>query len=226
MSWHSKILTAVMGVVASTGIAAAADLSVPAAPAPFTWNGFYLGLNAGYAGAKVGETLSAGNGSGSASIPGGIGGAQFGLNYQIGNVVWGFEGDFDGTMATKSITAGISTGSAQIPWIGTFRGRLGYAFDQYLIYATAGGAATQLVSNVNVGAIGSAQTTNTHGGWTAGGGIEAAVNRNLSVRLEYLYVDTGNINVAQVGPPVVTVTGRLQDNLVRAGFNYRFPIAW
>ena len=113
-----------------------------------------------------------------------------------------------------------------MPWIGTLRGRVGYAFDRILLYVTAGGAATQLVSTVNVGAIGSASTTFTHGAWTAGGGVEAAITEDLSARVEYLYVDTGNFFVAQVGPPVVTVTGRVQDNLVRAGVNYRLPVAW
>ena len=79
---------------------------------------------------------------------------------------------------------------------------------------------------MNVGAIGSASTSNTTGAWTAGGGLEAAITDNLSARVEYLFLDTGNITVAQVGPPFVTVTGRLQDNLVRVGLNYRLPVAW
>ena len=86
----------------------------------------------------------------------------------------GFEADFDGTMATKSINGALTQGTAQIPWIGTFRGRVGVAFDRLLIYATAGGAATQLFANVNNTPIGSAQTTETHGGWTAGGGLNMA----------------------------------------------------
>jgi outer membrane immunogenic protein len=141
-------------------------------------------------------------------------------------LVLGFEADLDGSQATKSITAGISTGTAQIPWVGTLRGRIGYAFDRFLLYATAGGGATQLRSTVNVGAISSSSTTFTHGGWTAGGGLEYAVTDSLSARLEYLYFDTGTVDVAQVGPPFVTVTGHIQDSLVRAGLNYRFPVAW
>jgi len=228
-----RVLATVIGLFAATAMAAAADLSPAPAPAPFSWNGLYLGLNAGYASATVANTVSGGglDGSGSTSIPSGMGGAQVGLNYQFGNVVLGFEADFDGVMATKTgptITAagGVTSSSSLIPWIGTLRTRVGYAFDRYLVYATAGGAATQLASTVNVGAIGSASTTDTHGAWTAGAGIEAAITDNLSAKLEYLYLDTGNINVAQVGPPFVTVTGRVQENLVRAGLNYRLPVAW
>ena len=232
MVWRSFTIAAV-GVLAASNLAQAADLAPPPAPAAYSWTGLYIGLNAGYASATVTNTVAGGgmDGSGSVAIPGGIGGAQLGYNYQWGAMVLGFEVDLDGTMATKSsatITApgGVTSGTDQIPWIGTLRGRVGYAFDRFLVYATAGGAATQLISTVNVGTIGSASTTFTHGAWTAGGGLEAALTDNLSVRLEYLYLDTGNINMAQVGPPFVTVTGRVQDNLVRAGLNYRLPVAW
>ncbi|MGD0026421.1 MAG: outer membrane protein [Xanthobacteraceae bacterium] len=228
-----RLLAAVVGLFAVTNFAWGADLSPPLAPAPFSWTGLYIGLNAGYASATVANTVSGGglDGSGSVAIPAGIGGAQIGYNYQIGPMVLGFEADFDGTMATKSsptiaTAGGTTSGTDQIPWIGTLRGRVGVAFDRFLLYATAGGAATQLVSTVNVGAIGSASTTFAHGAWTAGGGLETAITNDLSARVEYLYVDTGNINVAEVGPPFASVTGRIQDNLVRAGLNYRLPVAW
>src|SRR5580700_4745681 len=228
-NYSVRAVAAVVGLLAISELAWAADLSpAPAvAPAPYNWTGLYVGANVGYASARVTETVSGGGGTASANLPGGIGGFQIGANGQFGAVVLGFEADFDGNMATKSVIGnGILSGTAQIPWIGTLRGRVGYAFDRFLLYATAGGAATQLISTVNVGAIGSSSTTNTHGGWTAGGGLEAAITDSLSARVEYLYVDTGNINVAQLGAPLVTVTGRLQDNLVRAGVNYRLPVAW
>jgi outer membrane immunogenic protein len=228
----ARLFAATLGLLAICGPARSADLSPPLAPAPlptpYSWSGLYIGLNAGYASARVTDTFSgAGLGSATSNLPGGIGGVQIGANYQFGAVVLGFEADFDGNMATKSvIVGGNTTGTNQIPWIGTLRGRVGYAFDRLLFYATAGGAATQLYSTLNVGAITSATTTDTHGAWTAGGGLEAAITDNLSARIEYLYLDTGTINVAQLGPPFVTVTGRVQDNLVRAALNYRLPVAW
>jgi outer membrane immunogenic protein len=224
-----RAVAAVVGLLAISELAWAADLSpAPAvASAPYNWTGLYVGANVGYASARVTETVSGGGGTASANLPGGIGGFQIGANGQFGAVVLGFEADFDGNMATKSVIGnGILSGTAQIPWIGTLRGRVGYAFDRFLLYATAGGAATQLVSTVNVAGIGSASTSFMHGAWTAGGGLEAAVTKNLSARVEYLYLETANFNVAQVGPPFATVTGRLQDNLVRVGVNYRLPVAW
>ena len=151
------------------------------APTAYNWSGLYIGLNAGYAAAKVTETVT-GGGSGSANIPAGLGGLQIGANVQTGAIVWGFEGDFDGNMATKSVAVagGALSGTAQIPWLATLRGRVGYAFDHYLLYVTAGGAATELKSAVTVGAISSATTSSTAGAWTAGGGFEAAFAENLA----------------------------------------------
>lgn len=227
-----KLFASIAGLFSIGTFAWGADLAVPPrpfVPAPYSWTGLYIGLNAGYASAKVADTLAgAAVGSVSTNLTGGIGGAQFGYNYQFGNVIVGFEADFDGNMATKSFTIGgaATSGTNQIPWVGTLRGRLGYAFDRFLLYVTAGGAATQLISTINVGAIGNASTTYTHGAWTAGAGLEAAFAENFSVRVEYLYLDTGNVDVAQIGPPSVNVTGRMQDNLLRAGLNYRLPVAW
>jgi outer membrane immunogenic protein len=194
------------------------------APIPYTWSGLYIGGNAGYAGTTVDETVSGGNGTGSTNIPSFIGGGQIGANYQFGSIVVGLEADFDGTTATKSITAGVASGTSQLDWVATARGRVGMAFGRFLVYGTAGGAAMELVSVVNAGANGSANTTATHGAWTAGGGLEVAITESLSARLEYLYLDTGTVNVAYVGP--LAVTGRVQQDMVRAGLNYRLPVAW
>jgi outer membrane immunogenic protein len=234
MRSNVKIFATAVGLFATATIAQAADLSVPparvAAPVPYTWSGLYIGLNAGYTGGTLTETASgAATGSASASIPGGVGGFQLGANYQINAIVLGFEADFDGAAATRSVNfaGGLASNSAQLPWMATFRGRAGVAFDRLLFYATVGGVATELVSTVNVTGIGTASTNFTHSGWTAGGGLEAAISNDLSAKIEYLYFDTGNGSVASVGgPPPVTFSGRLKDSLVRAGLNYRLPVAW
>lgn len=227
-----KRLTAIVGLLVVAAAARAADLALPPAAPPaasYSWSGLYLGLNAGYSGASLAETIAAGGGSGSTGIPGAVGGFQLGANYQTGAAVLGFEVDFDGVAATKSIDVGggFAMNTAQIPWLATLRGRAGLALDRWLLYVTAGGIGTQLRSTVNVIGVGTSSTTFTHGGWTAGGGLEAAISNDLSARVEYLYLDTGNFTVADVGgPPSFTVSGRLRDSLVRAGLNYRLPVAW
>jgi opacity protein-like surface antigen/outer membrane receptor protein involved in Fe transport len=198
----------------------------PASPAPvpgrYNWIRFYLGLNAGGAFGK--NTMSASGGGGSASVkePGFLGGAQVGANYQTGPMVWGFEADYDASTQNKSLPAGVLTGStSQTPWFATLRGRVGMAFDRTLVYATAGGAAGELRSIAAIPA-GATSTTLTYGTWTAGGGVEYGITDNLSARVEYLYLDKGHIATGIIGPPATTITSRVQDNLVRAGLNYRF----
>jgi outer membrane immunogenic protein len=220
-----RAATLLVGLLAACGLAKAADLSAPPlAPVPYTWTGLYIGGNAGYAGTTVDQTVSGSGGTGSTDIPGFLVGGQVGGNYQIGAIVLGAEADFDGTTITKSTTAGILVGTEQVPWVATFRGRFGVAFGRFLVYGTAGGAATEIRSVLNAGVNGSANTTITSGAWTAGGGLEVAISESLSARLEYLYLDTGTVNLAFIGP--VAVTGRVQQNIVRAGLNYRLPVAW
>jgi outer membrane receptor protein involved in Fe transport/opacity protein-like surface antigen len=190
----------------------------------YNWSGFYLGLNAG--GAFGINTVTASGGGGSASVkePGFLGGGQVGANYQTGPVVWGFEADYDASTQNKSLPAGALTGStSQTPWLATLRGRVGIAFDRYLVYATAGGAAGELRSIANVPAA-TTNTTVTYGTWTAGAGLEYGITDNLSARVEYLYLDKNNISTGVVGPPPTQITSHLQNNLLRAGLNYRFPI--
>jgi opacity protein-like surface antigen/outer membrane receptor protein involved in Fe transport len=202
----------------------------PAAPAPvsgrYSWSGFYLGLNAGGALGVNAATVSSGGGSASVKEPGFIGGAQIGANYQTGPVVWGFEADYDASTQAKSLPAGVLTGSwTQMPWLATLRGRIGVAFDRYMIYGTAGGAAGELRSNIVIPA-GTTTTTVTYGTWTAGAGVEYGITDNLSARVEYLHLDKANIATGVIGPPVTTITDHLQENLVRAGLNYRFAAGW
>jgi outer membrane immunogenic protein len=155
-------------------------------------------------------TASAGGGSASVREPGFLGGAQVGANYQTGTMVWGFEADYDASTQNKSLPAGILTGStSQTPWFAT---------------GTAGGAAGELRSIVNI-PVGTTSTTVTYGTWIAGAGVEYGITDNLSARVEYLYFDKNNIVTGLIGPPTMTITSHLQDNLVRVGLNYRFTIA-
>jgi outer membrane immunogenic protein len=198
----------------------------PAAiPGRYNWSGFYLGLNAGGAFGTDSVTASGGGGSASAKEPGFIGGAQVGANYQTGSVVWGFEADYDASTQNQSLPSGVISGTVQMPWLATLRGRVGMAFDRTLVYATAGGAAGELrSSNVTI-PTGTTSTTVTYGTWIAGAGIEYGLTDNLSARVEYLYLDKNNIATGVIGPPPTQITSHLQENIVRAGLNYRFA-AW
>ena len=63
-------------------------------------------------------------------------------------------------------------------------------------------------------------------GYTVGGGLEYALNRNWSIKGEYLYYDLGSETLtasAIVGPAeTVFFNHDASGHIVRAGLNYRF----
>jgi outer membrane immunogenic protein len=204
---------------------------VPAAPPPPTWTGFYLGANAGYAFTSVSSPMIGGAigavpfaGPFSASGNAFLGGGQLGYNWQgFGPIVLGLETDFQGTIGSgsvSSVTDAINA-TAKNPWFGTTRGRLGYAFDRVMFYAT-GGAAYGYSTLSGTAGIGPAafSSSTTYWTWTAGAGVEAAFYGPWSAKLEYLYA--GSPSSVPSIPNVTAVSGRASTNLVRAGLNYHF----
>ncbi|UOK69630.1 MULTISPECIES: outer membrane protein [Ancylobacter] len=209
------------GVAAAALLAAApafaADLArqqpYPTKAAPmivepaFTWTGFYLGANAGYAW---------GSGEGGAGIvnldPSGfLGGGQIGVNYQFANnVVVGVEADFQGS-DIKDTYAGYES---KMDYFGTVRARLGYAFGNILPYVTGGLAYGHTEVRDNLFGL---STDKTQTGWTVGGGVEYALTNNWTIKGEYLYMDLGEDYYDSIGYK----TG-LTANIVRAGVNYKF----
>ena len=127
---------------------------------------------------------------------GGIFGVNVGYNYQFaGNWVIGLEADIAGSTLDTSFTSADFLGlKSKLNSLGTVRGRIGYAFDRALVYAT-GGFAYGHVENTafNSTALSyNSSTSDWRTGWTAGAGIEYAFTNNWTVRVEGLYVDLGS----------------------------------
>jgi outer membrane immunogenic protein len=184
-----------------------------------TWSGFYAGLNAGYGWASVNAVT---DGAPSNNLNGFVGGGQLGYNWQTGSFVFGVEGDFQGTTQKKSDTFTVLgtafTVDQKIPWFATARGRLGYAWGPWMLYATGGAA--WINYKLDVSALGlTASDNTTKAAFTVGGGVEWMLMQNWSAKLEYLYMDTGDVSTTLFG---TTFTGRAKDNLVRVGLNYHF----
>lgn len=97
---------------------------------PFSWTGFYTGINGGYAwGHSSWSDPAVGTDSGNFNISGGLVGGQLGYNWQTGPVVLGIETDAD-WMSVKGNTAGLGGvcpadggGQCQVQqsWVGTTR---------------------------------------------------------------------------------------------------------
>jgi outer membrane immunogenic protein len=205
-------------VASGMGAAAAADVPplTPPLPPPlpmpvvqvFSWTGFYIGGNAGWGWTNGSGTFTTALGADpfTVSSNGFLGGAQLGYNWQTGPFVFGAEADFQGTTASGSLNASAGptiTGTAETPWFGTVRGRVGYAMDRVLLYATAG-----------------AVYGDSSWSGTAGAGAEMAFWGCWSAKLEYLFVGTPSTTPAV--PTVTAVSGNANRNIVRVGLNYHF----
>jgi outer membrane immunogenic protein len=219
-------------LVLSSAVAGAADLPVvqkappPARayspPPPYIdWSGFYLGINGGWEhGRSHFDFDSLGANTGHFGADGWQVGGTAGFNYQIGQVVLGIESDIDWSNLSGSAPCPITglTCQTQNNWLSTGRGRIGYAIDRFLPYITGGVAVGDI--NANVPGIGSATTTNV--GWTVGGGLEYAISKNWSTKVEYLHVNLGSFDCGTACSPTPPVNVRLNEDIVRAGLNYKF----
>lgn len=260
------VLLSTASLAMMAGVAAAADLpSRRLAPAPFvavpvfTWTGFYFGGNAGYAFSDKGHVETTGNGpvtisnvalnlrpSSQRLDPEGFtGGGQLGYNYQLGSVVIGLEADIQYTDLAQtrdfvSVRGDRSSFRSTTDYIGTVRGRLGYAFDRLLVYGTGGFAYGDVYNRANFFNFPpasnlqfTASRDDVETGYAVGGGIEYAVpnfslfNNAVTVKAEYLYYDLGerNLVVANVPPTAPnSYTSRFTNDghIVRAGLNFKF----
>jgi outer membrane immunogenic protein len=250
-----------LGLGLSVAAQAAVQVAAQAAPAAYNWTGFYIGGNvgAGWGTARTDTTLNGFNTfvpvtfahSDSPRFYGVIGGLQAGYNWQAApNWVYGLEADWQGSAAKANQSSSdpygffpplagtaVANFDAQISWFGTARGRIGYAWDRLLVYATGGlayGGVKLTGSSMDSGIVifggpfsGTAPigASKVKAGWTLGAGIEGALAGRWTWKAEYLYVDLGSLDFSSPGPFAgETVSGhaRFTTNIVRGGINYRF----
>ena len=218
-------VTVVLAAAVIVPAAQAADLGRPSlkddadyGPPRYLWTGFYAGLQAGYAWGESRQTntttlVTTGN----YDFDGFVGGGTLGYNFQSGQLVWGVETDISYTDVSGSSTVACGLGcSSSIDWLWTLRGRLGLDMNGWMPYVTGGLA----VADGHVSTNGSGSSSDTLVGWTAGGGVEVKLDRNWSVKAEYLYVDLGDMR----NPiPGFSIRGDFDElHIVRAGINYKF----
>lgn len=200
------ILRAIALVTALITPAVAADLprgpSFAAAPfSAYNWNGFYVGANLGY---QWGSVTNWG-----ASPSGIAGGGQLGYNWHVHpNWVLGLEADLQGSGASDTFAAWKFSN----PWFGTVRGRAGYAMNNILAYLTGG-----LAYGGGRVEFGIASESQSHLGWTIGGGVEVGLTPNWTAKAEYLYVRLDDRSYVLTG-----VNNGFSSSVFRLGVNYRF----
>jgi outer membrane immunogenic protein len=193
-------------------------LRAPALVPFFSWNGFYVGINAGY-GWGTSSWNSAAAPTGNFSVNGPFVGGTIGYNVQTGAVVFGLEGDIDWSAMKGKTTVNCAAGcETQNSWLATARGRIGYAFDRFLPYFTGGMAAGDVKASVP----GFAGANKTRIGWTLGGGLEYAFVGNWSAKAEYLYADLGSFDCGGACGAAPPDPISFKAHLMRIGLNYKF----
>ncbi|HEV7408024.1 MAG TPA: carbohydrate porin, partial [Bradyrhizobium sp.] len=184
-------------------VAADIPLKAPRIQQIYDWTGLYFGTHAGFgrghSNAVLGDPSIATTNN---SFGGPIGGLQAGYNLQLpSRIVFGFEADVsfpnyvDGNSVISTLATAKSYVVEQMDFVGSARGRLGYAAGPWMFYAT-GGLAWTGERYLNTPAIGNDEKLlRMRLGWAAGGGVEVAFAPHWSLRLEYLYSQFQNASV-------------------------------
>lgn len=188
--------------------------SIAATEAQFSWTGAYFGLNGGLGSGEGASVFTIG---GNAYYGGPIIGMQAGYNFGLGNAVLGFEADYQFADVKHRRDLGLGIwGVAGLNSFGTLRARAGADMGTFMPFVTAGVAYGSMGYNIQDLSLN--DSTNAWG-WTAGGGIEAAVTDNASIKAEYLYLnlDGGDVSLAGFDVDMNSFA-----HVARAGVNFHF----
>jgi outer membrane immunogenic protein len=241
---------ALAAMIAGPAMAADMPLKAPPPVVVFSWTGCYVGGHVGGKTGRVDTTFGAVNPVVAAlAVPGtavtddiwmsgALGGGQIGCNYQfnggwlIGVEVDGSAVQADGQRAFQNPSPLLAPFRQQVTehWLATARGRLGYAWDKWMVYVTGGGAWAGVEDKVFLNAFlpaGNVPTASisqqTLSGWTAGFGAEYALGYGWSIKGEYLYIDFSNKTYFGVNTLVgAEINVRLRQSVARFGMNYKF----
>jgi outer membrane immunogenic protein len=235
-----RILASIGTTLLFAGSALAADMPLKAPPLlspAFSWDGIYVGANGGYGRADAdwrGSIVLNGTFDVNTQSKGSLWGAQIGINKQFGHLVLGAEltGDWFSwtqTVPVSTTTGGAFSGTTKLRDLDTLTVRLGYAFNNVLLYGKAGGATG--VASVEGSTPGGFSFTfappSQHlYGATAGAGIEFGLTRNIIVGVEYDFtrLGTGSFNtVDAVGNAVSVGTAHgidVQSVVGRVGYKF------
>jgi outer membrane immunogenic protein len=209
----------------------------------YNWSGIYAGASAGMVWDEITAEYAART-FGTSRANGFIGGLQVGFNKQVGGLVVGLEADYSLSNARgdKTVTAlsgakygdytltGTGNLEAGLANLATVRARIGYAYDNLLIYGTGGyafgrnkldlsGYMRATLNGASSTAAQAGSTSNTMSGIAVGAGGEYAFARGVSLKVEYLYIHFVESNF--FGTTWAATPTKATLNILRAGVNFR-----
>jgi opacity protein-like surface antigen/outer membrane receptor protein involved in Fe transport len=205
----------------------------------YDWSGVYLGGDGGFGweAASTGLTDALGTPLANANyrVNGPLAGLFVGANYQLNRVVLGAEGDWQWSNLTGNNQTQAPLGSAGAIPAGPFmisttvkdyasiRGRLGFAFDRFLAFGTAGWAwGNPLTSYALLGGAPFVKQGGRSTGWTAGVGVDYAITETVFARVEYRYTDLAAAGFVSTPTNSASPADRTPINDLRAGIAYKF----
>ena len=219
--------------VAGTG------LQVASRSYTYDWTGFYLGGDGGYGWSTSKGTLTEATGVPltpySYGVKGPLAGLFVGGNYQVSKFVVGVEGDWqwsnlignNQTLAPLG-AAGVFPGgpftiSTTLKDYASIRGRLGVAFDRFLVFGTGGWAwGNPSTSYALIGGAPFATNGGNATGWTVGGGVDYAFSDSVFGRLEYRYTNLGISGFVSAATNSAVGPDRLPISDFRTGIAFKF----
>lgn len=189
------------------------------------WDSPYIGIFGGYGWGNVdadyNDTVDPFEGS--YAIEGWLVGAQLGFNHQMDSFVLGIEGDIAWSGITgDSGTLSLDTVITDIDWLGTIRGRAGFALDSVMIYATAGLTAAGMTHSIDDDVDPDpSPRSDTRFGWVAGVGAAVMVADNVSVQGDVLFHNFGE-GTYDFGGSAGPLTETTTLTTVKLGVNVHF----
>jgi high affinity Mn2+ porin len=255
---RTALLASVALLALASASARAADVPAMPLKAPpaaatgaFDWNGAYVGVHAGFADGNSNWSAVPGL-AGAFSLPAnfdffaGTGsyyaGLQAGYNWVLpSRLLIGIEVDASfpnsdvtvpnsiaGGQVFFSPAAGLASFGERVVEFGTFRGRIGYAFDRWMVYGTGGVAWTHdVLTRTQIDGTSGAAAPGTiepellwRFGWAAGIGVEMALSPRWTARAEYMFTQFGRSGVSFPGA-AQPFDSDLALQSVRLGLNYR-----
>lgn len=191
------------------------------------WSGAYFGGSAGGGWGSLRGTILNPTAEQLSNDGGGLhGGGHLGVQSQFGHIVVGAEIELRGGNMSETSPSIIAPGlryRTDVDWLLTLTGKLGYAWDRWLIYGRAGFAS----ANVKVSGIAGPPTnadfgnTQRHSGFLIGAGIDYKFRPGIIIGLAYDYITLSEESVnatsnngqpatlGEVGADIHTLTARM-----------------
>lgn len=220
------LISILMVICTATGVAKDKDKIAMNSIAD-SWNGLYLGGNFGRLIAKALKNDATpleifDDNNGGDTFKGLTFGSFEGLAQTSGNFLYGIEVGFEAADAVdnRPIGANETRFKSNIGYLGSARLRLGYTYDNLLIYSTGGLAFAQV--NSEYWSTKLQFQSSLQPGWTIGAGIEFKANEHWSTRVEYSLTNLAMGNLCQTIDPLLACSKSITDHSLKVGISYQF----